>query len=78
MSAKTIIANCMVDSRAGNVIKTIMKCGLFENPYTDPYKSDAENGSSELNDIAFKAHHESIVMLKNHDDILPLVDQGSL
>lgn len=68
----------MVDSRAGNVIKTIMKCGLFENPYTDPYKSDAENGSSELNDIAFKAHHESIVMLKNHDDILPLENNDEL
>ena len=64
--------DAMVNARAGNVIKTIMKCGLFENPYTDPDKADAENGSVELNTIAFDAHHQSIVMLKNHDDLLPI------
>lgn len=64
--------DALVDARAGNVIKTIMKCGLFENPYSDPDKADAENGSSELNQIALDAHHQSIVMLKNHDNILPI------
>lgn len=67
--------DAMVNARAGNVIKTIMKCGLFENPYTDPDKADKENGSVELNTIAFDAHHQSIVMLKNHDNILPVKDK---
>lgn len=68
----------LIDARAGNAIKTIMKCGLFENPYTDPDKSDAENGSAELNLLARKAHHDSIVMLKNHDNILPVsMESGS-
>jgi beta-glucosidase len=64
--------DALVDARAGNVIKTIMKCGLFENPYSDPDKADAENGSSELNQIALDGHHQSIVMLKNHDNLLPI------
>ncbi|MDR1158288.1 MAG: glycoside hydrolase family 3 C-terminal domain-containing protein [Oscillospiraceae bacterium] len=64
--------DALVDARAGNVIKTIMKCGLFENPYSDPDKADAENGSVELNQIAFDAHHQSIVMIKNHDNLLPI------
>ncbi|MDR0382158.1 MAG: glycoside hydrolase family 3 C-terminal domain-containing protein [Oscillospiraceae bacterium] len=64
--------DAMVDARAGNVIKTIMKCGLFENPYSDPDKADRENGSSELNQIAFDGHHQSIVMIKNHDNLLPI------
>ena len=64
--------NAIIDARAGNTLKTIMKCGLFENPYSDPDKSDAENGSAELNAIAFDAHHQSIVMIKNHDDLLPI------
>ena len=68
--------DAMVDARAGNVIKTIMKCGLFENPYSDPYKADAENGSSELNQIALDAHHRSIVMVKNHDNLLPITDKS--
>ncbi len=67
----------IVNSRAGNVIKTIMKCGLFEDPYTDPDKSDAENGSAALNQLALQAHHDSIIMLKNHDNILPLPMDGS-
>ena len=66
----------LIDARAGNVIKTIMKCGLFENPYTDPDKSDAENGSSELNQIALDAHHQSIVMVKNHDNLIPITDSS--
>lgn len=68
--------DAMVDARAGNVIKTIMKCGLFENPYTDPDKADAENGSVELNKIALDAHHQSIVMVKNHDNLLPIKDRN--
>jgi beta-glucosidase len=64
--------DALIDARAGNAIKTIMKCGLFENPYSDPDKADRENGSVELNEIAFNAHHQSIVMLKNSDNLLPV------
>ena len=66
--------DAVIDARAGNVIKTLMKCGLFENPYTDPDKADAENGSSELNQIALDAHHQSIVMVKNSNNLLPIRD----
>ena len=67
--------DAMVDARAGNTIKTIMKCGLFENPYSDPDKADEENGSVELNTKALEAHHQSIAMIKNSDNLLPIEDK---
>ncbi len=64
--------DALVDNRAGHSLKTLFKLGLFEDPYTDPDWAKATVGNSELVKLGYQAHEASIVMLKNHNNILPL------
>jgi beta-glucosidase len=48
------------------------KLGLFENPYSDPEKADAKVGNAQMRALALKAARQSITLLKNEGNILPL------
>ncbi|MBN1940073.1 MAG: glycoside hydrolase family 3 C-terminal domain-containing protein, partial [Candidatus Aminicenantes bacterium] len=62
----------IIDRAVARVLRAKFELGLFENPYVDPAGADRENGSPAHRELALQAARESIVLLKNENDILPL------
>ncbi len=54
------------------ILKVKFEMGLFENPLGDISKVTSDFGSEEHKEIARKAVRESLVLLKNENNILPL------
>ena len=48
------------------------KLGIFDDPYADPDEAERISGSEANRKIALQAAHESITLLKNENDTLPL------
>ncbi|KAK1145728.1 hypothetical protein N8T08_003966 [Aspergillus melleus] len=69
-----------VDTAVKRVLKTKFEMGLFENPYRAAPKSQWKKliHSKEAVDLAREIDRESIVLLENHDDILPLKKDGNI
>lgn len=66
----------LIDKEAMNeavrrVLRAKFRLGLFENPYIDVTEAEKWNGIQKHRDIARKAAQESLVLLKNQNDILP-------
>lgn len=49
-----------------------IKMGLFEDPFVDPDTAAKISGSEENRTLALQAAHESITLLKNENNVLPL------
>lgn len=69
---KGMIDENAIDEAVKRVLFAKFKLGLFENPYVDASKTNELNGNSEHREIAKKAALESIVLLKNKNNILPI------
>lgn len=54
------------------VLRAKFKLGLFEDPYIDTQEAEKWNGTQEHRQIAKKAAQESIVLLKNENETLPI------
>ncbi|KAL4957495.1 glycoside hydrolase superfamily [Aspergillus filifer] len=69
-----------VDLAVSRVLRSKFKLGLFENPYPAAPKEEWDNliHSQEAVDLARELDRESIVLLENHDDILPLKKEGDI
>lgn len=48
------------------------KLGLFDDPYADPEEAEKVSGSEAHREIALQSARESITLLKNENNILPL------
>ncbi len=57
---------------AARLLLNSFRPGLFENPYVDPLETAATVGCSEWMCEGFEQQLRSIVMLKNHGNVLPL------
>jgi beta-glucosidase len=65
----------VVDTAAANILRAKFRLGLFEDPYTDPEKlPDIANANALA--TARKAALQSVVMLKNDHDTLPLAAEN--
>jgi beta-glucosidase len=60
------------EQSAVRLLRNIFRVGLFENPYLDVQQSKQVVGNPEFMKAGFEAQLKSIVMLKNHDHVLPL------
>jgi len=69
---KGLIKESRIDKAVRRVLRAKFKLGLFENPYVDPENAKKQNGNIKHRELAKKAAQESIVLLKNKDDLLPL------
>jgi beta-glucosidase len=61
-----------VNRAAARVLATKFRLGLFENPYVDPDYAEKTTNSAEHRQLALKAAQETMVLLKNDKNLLPL------
>lgn len=60
------------EESAVRLLVNIFRTGLFENAYVEPHVSQQVVGSDEFTKKGFEAQLKSVVMLKNHNNTLPL------
>jgi beta-glucosidase len=61
-----------VDRAVARVLTAKFRLGLFENPYVDPDYAERITNSPEHRKLALKAAQETMVLLKNDGNLLPL------
>jgi len=66
------IAQSTVDQAVSRVLREKFLTGLFDDPYVDPENAEKVTNSPEHQQLALKAAHESIILLKNQNTLLPL------
>ena len=66
-----------IDDAVLRILKLKFDLGLFDNPITN-FNSYKDFGSKKHNELAYKAASESITLLKNKNDILPLKKNPSI
>ncbi|OJI99072.1 hypothetical protein ASPVEDRAFT_80698 [Aspergillus versicolor CBS 583.65] len=69
-----------VDTAVARVLRAKFALGLFENPYPAAPKEEWDNliHSKEAVDLARELDKESIVLLENHNNVLPLKKTGEI
>lgn len=60
------------------LLKNIFRTGLFENPYLDVERSRQIVGNSEFMKAGYEAQVKSVVMLKNHQSVLPVREKKTV
>ena len=66
------IAEANVDRSVARVLRVKFLAGLFDDPYVDPAFAEKMTNSAEHRQLALKAAHEAIILLKNQNNLLPL------
>jgi len=61
-----------IDGAVRRVLLAKFRLGLFEHPYADPAEAEKWNGHPDHRALALEAARESIVLLKNDMETLPL------
>ena len=69
-----------MDTAVSRVLRAKFELGLFENPYLGAPEDKWHEliHSDEAVDLARELDKESIVLLENHDNVLPLKKSGSI
>lgn len=62
----------VVDEAVRRVLRVKFRAGLFEHPYADPNREKTDILTAENLQVARKLAQESLVLLQNSSDILPL------
>ena len=65
------------DRATTNRVSIMFDQGQFENPYRDAAAGKAlqeELNAGAIAELGAEMHHKSVVLLKNHDNVLPLTD----
>ncbi|MGH9931293.1 MAG: glycoside hydrolase family 3 N-terminal domain-containing protein [Pyrinomonadaceae bacterium] len=61
-----------LDQAVARILRAKFLLGLFDNPYVNPDAAERLNESQEHRDLALKAAHEAIILLKNEGNLVPL------
>lgn len=69
---KGLVEEKAIDEAVRRVLRAKFRLGLFEDPYADEQEADAWWNSHAQRELARKAAQESIVLLKNDRQTLPL------
>lgn len=60
------------EESAVRLLLNMFRTGLFDNPYVDPSITEHTVGCPEFMEEGYKAQLKSVIMLKNHRNILPV------
>jgi len=66
------VSEASVNRAVARVLRTKFITGLFDDPYVDPEYAEKITNSPEHQQLALKAAHEAIILLKNQGNLLPL------
>ncbi len=66
------LSESVVDEAVRRVLRVKIKAGLFEHPYADPGREKTDILTPESLQIERKMAEESMVLLQNNNDLLPL------
>jgi len=66
------VSEASVNRAVARVLRTKFITGLFDDPYVDPDYAEKITNSPEHQQLALKAAHEAIILLKNQGSLLPL------
>jgi beta-glucosidase len=66
------IKESSIDENVTHILRVKFEMGLFENPYIDENNAPKLENALQYRQLALKAARESIVLLKNKNNILPL------
>ena len=66
------LAESTIDRSVRRVLRQKFQAGLFEDPFVDPAQAEKIFNSSEHRELALKAAHEVLTLLKNDNQLLPL------
>jgi beta-glucosidase len=69
---KGVLKESQLDELVAPMLFWKFEMGLFDDPYVDPDEADRVVGCDEHTELALKAAHESITMLKNENGVAPL------
>jgi beta-glucosidase len=69
------VSEATIDRSVRRVLDLKFRLGLFENPYVQVQKAEATVHNPEHVDLALEAARESIVLLKNENNLLPLSEK---
>ena len=66
------------EASAIRLLRNIFRTGLFDNPYLDVEQSVSTVGKPEFMAAGYEAQVKSLVLVKNHDSVLPLKQGAKL
>lgn len=66
------LTEAMLDDLVGPMLYWKFKMGLFDDPFLDPEQAEKISGSDKNKALALKAAQETITLLKNEGNVLPL------
>src|SRR6185295_18710558 len=66
------LAESELDDLVGPMLLWKFKMGLFDDPYVDPNEAERVVGSDRNRTLARRAARETITLLKNDEQLLPL------
>ena len=66
------VSEAAVDRAAASVLRAKFLAGLFDDPYVDPAYAEKITNSPEHQKLALQAARETITLLKNQNNLLPL------
>ena len=66
------------EESAVRLLRNFFRVGLFENPYCEPQHSHEIVGCAEFTKAGYEAQLKSVVMLKNHNSLLPLSNKAKV
>jgi beta-glucosidase len=65
-------ARARFEQSASRLLLNMFRIGLFDNPYVDPAVAEKLVGCPEYMKEGYDAQLKSVIMLKNHDNVLPI------
>ncbi|HTV81875.1 MAG TPA: glycoside hydrolase family 3 N-terminal domain-containing protein [Acidobacteriaceae bacterium] len=69
---KGVLKESQLDELVAPMLFWKFEMGLFDDPYVDPDEADRVVGCDEHRDLALRAAHEAITLLKNENGVAPL------
>src|SRR6266404_2643080 len=66
------VSESLVDRAVARLLRMKFLTGLFDDPYVDPDYAEKVTNSPEHQQLALKAAHEALILLKNQNSLLPL------